>query len=83
MTRAQDKTAVQLCLDPSLDQKLCGAPGFLSGTHWLLQGRVMGNPSKACMELGWQHNSTVALIVNEMVDADLAVAVRADKTLDQ
>ncbi len=43
----------------------------------------MGNPAKACMELGWQHNSTVALIVNEMVDADLAMAVRADKTFDQ
>ena len=59
------------------------SPGFSSGTDWLLQGRVLGNPSKACTELGWQHKTTVALIVNEMVDADLAVAVRADKTLDQ
>ena len=39
----------------------------------------MGNPSKARIELGWQQNATVKLLVNEMVDADLAITINADK----
>ena len=43
---------------------------------WLLQGMTMGNASRAHGKLGWQQTTTVAQLVNEMVDADLAVAAR-------
>ena len=40
---------------------------------------MMGNPSKASAELGWRRDITVRQLVNEMVDADMALAVDAQK----
>ena len=41
------------------------------------QGTLSGNPSKAFTELGWRPYVTVRQLVNEMVDADMALAMEA------
>ena len=43
-----------------------------------MQGALMANPSKASSELEWQPNTSVEQLVNEMVDADVAVAISAN-----
>ena len=43
-----------------------------------VQGTMRGNPSKSRIKLGWQQHTTISLLVNEMVDADLAIALDAD-----
>ena len=45
-----------------------------------MQGTMTGDPSEARLKLGWQQCTTVSLLVNEMVDADLAKAMNADMT---
>ena len=40
---------------------------------------MTGNPTKIRTELGWQQHTTVLLLVNEMVDADLALATDKDR----
>ena len=42
-----------------------------------MQGIMTSNPTKARVELGWKQNTTVEILVNEMVDADLAMAAEA------
>ena len=40
---------------------------------------MMGNTSKASAELGWRRDITVRQLVNEMVDADMALTVDPQK----
>jgi len=43
-----------------------------------MQGALMANPLKASNQLEWQPNTSVKQLVNEMVDADMAVATNAN-----
>jgi GDPmannose 4,6-dehydratase len=37
---------------------------------------LLGDPSKAHQRLGWRHKTTFDQLVNEMVEADLAIVRR-------